>query len=136
MKRLTLSMPCFGRRKGTIRAIECIANQTANDWEALVIGDGCPIMEDFLMSGYFNDLRADCRKRGNDLYIANNPKNKGGHGYAITNNNIEVAEGKYFIFFWLNTIIALIMYISNPGYNTNWPQRDNRTGAEVWNSNY
>ena len=44
--------------------------------------------------------------------------------------------GKYFIFFWLNTIIALIMYLSNPGYNTNWPQRDNRTGAEVWNSNY
>jgi glycosyltransferase involved in cell wall biosynthesis len=105
MKRLTLSMPCFGRRKGTIRAIECIANQTANDWEALVIGDGCPIMEDFLKSGYFNDLRADCSNRGNDLYIANNPKNKGGHGYVITNNNIENAEGKYFIFFANDDVI-------------------------------
>jgi glycosyltransferase involved in cell wall biosynthesis len=105
MKRLTLSMPCFGRRKGTIRAIECIANQTANNWEALVIGDGCPIMEDFLKSGYFNDLRADCRSRGNDLYIANNPNNKGGHGYSITNSNIENAEGKYFIFFANDDVI-------------------------------
>lgn len=105
MKRLTLSMPCFGRSKGTIRAIECIANQTANNWEALVIGDGCPIMEDFLKSGYFNDIRKDCRSKGNDLYLANNPKNKGGHGYAITNQNIEFAEGKYFVFFANDDVI-------------------------------
>lgn len=105
MKRLTLSMPCFGRRKGTIRAIECIANQTANNWEALVIGDGCEIMDDFLKSGYFNDIRKDCRSRGNDLYIGNNPKNKGGHGYAITNNNIEFAQGKYFMFFANDDVI-------------------------------
>lgn len=44
--------------------------------------------------------------------------------------------GKYFIFFWANTIIALIMYLSNPGYNKNWPQHDNRTGAEVWEQQY
>lgn len=105
MKRLTLSMPCFQRRKGTIRAIECIANQTINNWEALVIGDGCPFMEDFLKSGYFNDIRKDCRIRGNDLYIANNPQNKGGHGYAITNNNIQFAEGKYFVFFANDDVI-------------------------------
>jgi glycosyltransferase involved in cell wall biosynthesis len=105
MKRLTLSMPCFGRKKGTIRAIECIANQTANNWEALVIGDGCAIMDDFLKSGYFNDIRKDCRSRGNDLYIANNPKNKGGHGYAITNNNIKIAKGEYFVFFANDDII-------------------------------
>jgi len=44
--------------------------------------------------------------------------------------------GKYFIFFWVNTIIAIIMYLSNPGYNENWPQHDNRTGAEVWEDTY
>lgn len=44
--------------------------------------------------------------------------------------------GKYFIFFWLWTIISIVMYLSNPGYNPNWPQQDNRTGAEVWNSNH
>jgi len=44
--------------------------------------------------------------------------------------------GKYFIFFRLNTIIAIIMHLSNPGYNENWPQHDNRTGAEVWEQTY
>jgi hypothetical protein len=62
-------------------------------------------MDDFLKSGYFNDIRKDCRSRGNDLYIANNPKNKGGNGYAITNNNIEFAQGKYFMFFANDDVI-------------------------------
>jgi len=103
--RLTLSMPCFGRPQRTIRAIECIANQTINDWEALVIGDGCPVMKDYLYSGYFNDIRIECAKRGNDLIIDNYPVNQGGHGFAITNRNIEEAEGKYFIFFANDDII-------------------------------
>ena len=103
--RLTVSMPCYGRPQRTIRAIECIANQTANEWEALVIGDGCPVMKDFITSGYFNDIRNDCRSRGNDLYLGNNPINKGGHGFAITNHNIEVAQGEYFTFFANDDII-------------------------------
>lgn len=103
--RLTVSMPCFGRPERTIRAINCIANQTANGWEAIVIGDGCPVMKDFVTSGYFNDIRSDCRSRGNDLYIANNPINKGGHGFAITNQNIHLAIGEYFTFFANDDII-------------------------------
>lgn len=99
MKRLTLSMPCYGRPQRTIRAIECIANQTANEWEAFVVGDGCPIMQDFIDSNYFADLQKDCELKGNDLFISNEPYNQGGHGYAITNRNIEFANGKYFTFF-------------------------------------
>jgi len=97
--RLTVSMPCFGRRKGTIRAIECIANQTANDWEALVTGDGCPIMQDFVDSNYFADIVKDCNAKGNQLIIKNNKENRGGHGYFIINENIQFARGKYFTFF-------------------------------------
>jgi GT2 family glycosyltransferase len=104
-KRLTLSMPCFGRRKGTIRAIECIANQTINGWEALVTGDGCPIMQDFIDSNYFDDLQKDCSSRGNELIITNNKINQGGHGFAITNENIMLALGKYFIFFANDDVI-------------------------------
>jgi glycosyltransferase involved in cell wall biosynthesis len=105
MKRLTLSMPCFGRKKGTIRAIECIANQTANNWEALVIGDGCAIMQDFVDSNYFEDIQKDCEAKGNDLYISNTLINKGGHGYDITNRNIMLARGKYFMFFANDDVI-------------------------------
>jgi len=97
--RLTVSLPCYGRPKRTIRAIECIAAQTVNNWQALVSGDGCPVMEDFISSGYFNDMAHECGKRGNLLSINNYPENKGGHGYAITNANIKLAKGKYFIFY-------------------------------------
>ena len=103
--RLTVSMPCFGRRKGTIRAIECIANQTANDWEALVIGDGCPVMQDFIDSEYFAGLIEQCSYNGNDLMICNNPINQGGNGFAVINNNIKIAQGKYFVFFANDDII-------------------------------
>jgi glycosyltransferase involved in cell wall biosynthesis len=103
--RLTLSMPCFGRRKGTIRAIECIANQSIDGWEALVIGDGCPIMQDFVDSDYFSDIINDCNKRGNSLIIKNNDINYGGHGYHITNQNIQAATGKYFLFFANDDVI-------------------------------
>lgn len=96
---LTLSMPCFGRPERTIRAINCIASQNINNWEALVTGDGCPVMQDFLNSGYFDDIKKDCLIRGNYLRIKNNLINRGGSGYAITNENIEKAIGKYFMFF-------------------------------------
>jgi len=103
--RLTLSMPCFGRPQRTIRAINCIANQNINGWEALVIGDGCPVMQDFINSNYFLDVQNHCNEKGNSLIIQNNPANQGGHGFAITNRNIEEAEGKYFVFFANDDII-------------------------------
>jgi hypothetical protein len=110
--RLTLSMPCYGRRKGTIRAIECIANQTMNSWEALVTGDGCPIMQDFVTSNYFADIVKDCESRGNSLVIKNNRFHNGGHGFHITNENIEKAKGRYFIFY-ANDDIILPNHFSN-----------------------
>ena len=103
--RLSLSMPCYGRPQRTIRAINCIANQNINGWEAFVIGDGCPVMQDFIDSDYFKDIIEMCSYNGNDLIINNNPVNQGGHGFAITNRNIEEAEGKYFVFFANDDII-------------------------------
>lgn len=103
--RLTVSMPCFGRPERTIRAINCIANQNINGWEAFVVGDGCPVMRDFIESEYFAGLIDQCSYNGNDLMICNNPVNQGGHGFAITNNNIKIAQGEYFTFFANDDII-------------------------------
>ena len=103
--KLTLSMPCFGRPKRTVRAIECIANQNINGWEALVVGDGCPVMQDFISSCFFLDLQRECKAKGNDLIIKNNQINYGGSGYAITNQNILIAKGKYFMFFANDDVI-------------------------------
>lgn len=96
--KLTLSMPCYGRPKRTIRAIESIVSQTMNGWEALVVGDGCSVMRDYIFSNYFSDLVRTAKANGNDLLISNNFENKGGCGYHIINQNIERAKGKYFMF--------------------------------------
>jgi glycosyltransferase involved in cell wall biosynthesis len=96
--RLTISMPCFGRPQRTIRAIESICNQTIDGWEALVIGDGCSVMQDYIFSNYFSDLVKTVNARGNNLNISNLTQNYGGHGYHITNLNIQRATGKYFTF--------------------------------------
>lgn len=106
IKRLTLSMPCYLRPQRTIRAIECIANQSVDNWEALVTGDGCPVIKDYLGSNAFEDIINDCKKRGNDIIITNNTINKGGNGYFITNQNIQKAKGEFFIFFANDDIIA------------------------------
>jgi len=96
--RLTVSMPCYGRPQRTIRAIECICNQSVDGWEALVVGDGCSVMKDFIFSNTFSDMVKCVNARGNQLKISNNFENKGGCGYAIINQNIQCANGKYFIF--------------------------------------
>jgi hypothetical protein len=44
--------------------------------------------------------------------------------------------GKHAIFFWLYTIITIIYIINRPDHNPNWPQRDSRTGAELWEEQY
>lgn len=103
--KLTISVPCFGRRRGTIRSVECIAKQNINGWEALIVGDGCPVMQDFVDSNYFSDLQKDCESRGNILKIWNEPVNRGGCGYAITNENIKRANGEFFIFYANDDII-------------------------------
>ncbi len=41
--------------------------------------------------------------------------------------------GKYFIFFWLNTIMSIIMYVNHQ--NKIEVEYDHRTGAEVWEEN-
>jgi GT2 family glycosyltransferase len=103
--RITLSIPCYGRPKRTIRSIECISNQNIDGWEALVVGDCCPIMQDYIDSNYFLDLQKEARKNGNILSIDNLPKNYGSCGYFITNMNIQNAKGKYFVFYANDDII-------------------------------
>jgi glycosyltransferase involved in cell wall biosynthesis len=96
--RVTVSMPCFGRPKRTIRAIESLFSQNINGWEALVVGDGCPVIADFINSGTFEAAAEGALKNGNRFEMTNLDKNYGGCGYYITNMNIHRAVGAYFVF--------------------------------------
>lgn len=103
--RITLSMACWGRPERTIRAIKCISNQTINGWEALVVGDGCRIMQEFIDRGEFQELIKIAENNGNRLSITNLPQNTGGHGYHIHNTNIQEATGKYFVLYANDDVI-------------------------------
>lgn len=94
--RITLSMPCFGRPIRTKRAIDCILNQTISDYEALVVGDGCPNIQNLIESG---DYTFD------QLKLENLDRNYGGWGFHITNMNIQRAKGDYFLFMANDDII-------------------------------
>lgn len=103
--KITISVPCYKRPQRTVRAIECIANQNIDGWEALIGGDGCPILGDLILKGEFDKLIKECKNRGNNLDIVNYEGNKGGCGYSITNINIQRARGEYFVFFANDDVI-------------------------------
>lgn len=84
MARVAISMPVFKRPKRTERAINCIFNQTMQDFEAIVIGDGCPVFKPV------DDPR---------FISFNTPINYGHCGYWQTNFAIQHASAPYFTFF-------------------------------------
>jgi hypothetical protein len=96
--RVTISMPSFERPKRTIRAIESVCLQTANGWEALIVGDSCPVIHDLLASNYFESMVKEAESKGNKLSISNNSTRCGGWGFQIINQNIHRALGSYFMF--------------------------------------
>lgn len=96
--RLTISIPCYGRPQRTRRMIDAVIAQNINEWEALIIGDCCPVIQGIIDSGEYAIAQKVAARRGNRLIIENLDKNYGGCGYEITNRNIQRAAGEYFIF--------------------------------------
>jgi glycosyltransferase involved in cell wall biosynthesis len=95
---ITISVPCYLRPKRTRRIIENILNQTINNWEAYVIGDGCPEFKKLIESGEMENYQTIANKNGNKLIAHNLDKNYGGFGYQATNYAIENCNGEFFIF--------------------------------------
>lgn len=96
--RVTIVVPCFGRPARTRRIINNILAQSINNWEAFIIGDGCPqfqSMVDSLEVDYFQKV---AKERGNTLHCYNLKKNTGGFGAKIVDYAIEHAKGEFFIF--------------------------------------
>lgn len=80
-------MPVYRRPRRTFKAIGSIIGQTVKEWEAFVIGDGCPDYDKYI------NLITD-----NRIIKGNSPINHGGCGYAQTNLAIKKATGQYFVF--------------------------------------
>lgn len=78
-------MPVYGRPQRTRRAIRYVLNQSFQNWEAFIIGDG----PDQVPTAELTDKR---------IRSFNLSHNKGGFGYWITNYSIHFALGEYFMF--------------------------------------
>jgi glycosyltransferase involved in cell wall biosynthesis len=96
--RISIVVPCFERPQRTRRIIGNILSQTINNWEAFVIGDGCPHFQKMIDSGEVNGFIKEAESKGNKLHCYNLSKNHGGWGYHITNYATENAKGKYMVF--------------------------------------
>jgi glycosyltransferase involved in cell wall biosynthesis len=94
-------MPCYGRPIRTKRAINSIINQTEKSWEALIVGDNCPVIQELIDSKEYNNHYPTESK----FVLENLPINYGHCGYAITNMNIKRAVGEYFVFMANDDII-------------------------------
>jgi glycosyltransferase involved in cell wall biosynthesis len=106
--KVTISMPCYGRQIRTKRAINSIINQTEKSWEALIVGDNCPVIQELIDSGeYNNDYPIESK-----FVLENLPINYGHCGYAITNMNIKRAVGEYFVFM-ANDDVILSNHLEN-----------------------
>ena len=110
--RITISMTAFGRPERTKRSIQCILDQDINNWEAFIMGDGCPDFQKLIDSGYLQSIKEEQEKKGNIIHFFNAKENGGGCGYKLINHAIQNATGKYFIFY-ANDDIILNNHFSN-----------------------
>lgn len=96
--RISIVVPCWGRPARTRRIINNILSQSINNWEAFIIGDGCPQFQTMIESHEVEYFKNAAQEKGNVLHCFNLDKNYGGYGYFIANYAIKHALGNYFIF--------------------------------------
>lgn len=96
--RLSIIIPCFGRPARTRRIINNVLSQNINNWEAFIIGDGCPKYQTMIQSGEIEFFTELASKNGNKLHMFNFNENKKGYGYFVTNYATKNAKGKYIIY--------------------------------------
>ena len=98
MKRVAICCPVYKRPETTIKAIECVLNQTINGWQAFFVGDGCQIFRENLLSGKFSEYSELAKKNGNEMYFIDLQDHSGGWGYAARNAVFKLANAKYICF--------------------------------------
>jgi glycosyltransferase involved in cell wall biosynthesis len=99
-------MPCWQRPQRTRRAIECILSQSISNWEAIVVGDGCPDFQALIDSGYMPGAKARAEAGNNSLIALNLASHFGGYGYECRRVAIELATGTYVVFVDNDDVIA------------------------------
>lgn len=122
MYKITISLPCYGRLHDTKMAIRSVVQQDIDGWELLAVGDCCPEFEKLINGPWFKDQVKQSAERGNSIKFYNRSYNSGAWGTRITNDNIQSAQGEYFIFLANDDYLA-------PNHLRNYLQGIERTKA-------
>lgn len=96
--KVSLILPSYLRPERTMRAIECIINQNFDDFEAYIVGDKCPVIQNLMDSGKAAEYINIAKNKNIKLSIFNLPIHYGGYGYQGRNTCIKLSYGKYIIF--------------------------------------
>ncbi len=86
-------MPCYARPQRTKRAIESILAQNMSNWQAYIVGDGCPEFEKLMAENRDLDKKEEscvswetiAQTKGSEILMWNAKTHEGGYGFAIRN---------------------------------------------------
>ena len=84
--------------KELVELLIIFLDQNINNWEAFIIGDGCPHFQQMINSGEVREFQKIAEKNGNILNCFNWEYNAGFWGYEQVNYAIEKTSAKYHIF--------------------------------------
>jgi hypothetical protein len=95
---ITIILRSYGRPVRTKRMLDCIQAQTLNNFELIFMGDACPVVQDIIKSSWFEQWRAEFKRKGNHLFYMNNAIGGRDWGAKVTNQAIKIARGHYTCF--------------------------------------
>lgn len=99
MKDVSIIVPSYERPQRTRRAIQAILDQKfTGTWQALVVGDKCPAIDEMLQSGEASTFMEQAKHQGNSMAIFNLPIHYGGWGYQCRITGIRLSYTNYTVF--------------------------------------
>ena len=96
--KLTCICPCWKRPQRTIRAIESVIAQDFEGYEAIFVGDCCPLFQEKIDDGTFQKYTELAAAKGNTLIFTNLVERGSGWGHMARKEGIEMATGEYICF--------------------------------------
>ena len=94
---ISVVIPCWGRINGTRSIITNVLNQTIYNWEAIIIGDGCPDFQSLIDSGEMENFAQRAKNLNSQIIYKNLEEHKGGWGYECLNTAIDLARSKFLL---------------------------------------
>lgn len=122
--KLTCICPVWKRPQRTIRAIESVVAQEFDGWEALFIGDACPLFQKAIDEGVFKKYEEQVAATGNSIVFHNMTTHYGGWGHGARKEGIDMAKGDYICFLDNDDVLKPNHFSNYYGFMNENPELD------------